>query len=114
MALGADHILDSDHREAQPIRLTVFSRGSGASAALAATDHVRADDEEAVGIEHLARPNGFIPPARFFRRVFRIVAGHMGVPTERMADQDGVGAFGIELAVGFVSQRKTGQDAAPA
>ena len=72
-----------------------------AGRAEAAADDVRADDEEAVGVDDLAGTDQHLPPARLAGH--RIGVGDMLVAGQRMADQDGVGlARVVERAVGLV------------
>lgn len=99
-ALHFDHVAHGDSREFFAIGLAgcrVDAAGAGRPAASA--QQVGADDEEAAGIHRFARANHDVPPAWV---VLLIVLGHMGVAAEGMADQDGIGLGGIEVAVGFV------------
>ena len=66
----------------------------------ATADHVRADDEVTVGIERPARPDQGFPPAGLAGH--RMDVGDVLIAGQRMTDQDGVGAIGIELAVGLI------------
>ncbi len=66
----------------------------------AAADHVRADDEIAVGVDRPARPDHGLPPARLAGD--RMDVGDVLVAGQRMADQDRVAALGVERAVGLV------------
>ena len=61
---------------------------------------LRADDEVAVGVERPAGADHGLPPAGLAGD--RVHIGDMLVAGQRMADQDGVGAVGIELAIGLV------------
>ncbi len=61
---------------------------------------IRADHEEAVRIDRLARPDHGNPPARLAGD--RMDIGHMLVTCQRMADQDGIAARGIQRAIGLV------------
>jgi hypothetical protein len=119
-ALGPHHVRDRDHREAGPVgraRRRVVRRGPGR--APAAAEQVGGDDEEAVGVERLARADHPVPPAeRLARRPVAVVgrepvagalgrrrlgeAGRVGVPAERVAHQDDVVALRREGAVGLV------------
>jgi len=114
VTLRLDHIGDGDQREACPIRPAIRRERRGAGAALAAADHVGAEHEVTVGVEQLARPDGFIPPARLLVRIVRVRAGGVGVAGEGVADQDGVGAVGVERPVGLVGQGEGGQRLAAA
>ena len=104
MTLRFYHIGNRDHREAQRVGLAIGGRGRRPRAALTAADHVRADHKITIGVEHLARPNCLIPPARFFVGVVGVITGHMSVAGQRMADQDGVGMVSVERAIRFISQ----------
>ena len=87
--------MDGDDREAQAIRLAVRGDGERAGAAPAAADHVGANNEKAIGIEHLAGANGIVPPAGRLGGVVGVIAGDMGVTAESVADEDGVAAVGV-------------------
>ena len=73
---------------------------AGPGRAHAAADHVRADHEVAVGVDRPPGPDHGLPPARLLRD--RMDVGDMLVAGQRVADQDGVGALGVERAVGLV------------
>ena len=107
--LGADHVTDRDVREGQavgPARIEI-DRGR-ATGTLATAQHVRAEDEELVRVECLAGTDQIVPPARL-AVVERVDAGAVMVAAQRVADQDGVVAGGIEPAVGLVAQREAGE-----
>ena len=119
-ALGPHHVGDGDHGEVRPVRLArrrVDRRRPRRAAA--AAEQVRGDDEEAVGVECLARADHPVPPAqRLAGRAVAILgpepvaralagrrlreAGGVGVAAEGMAYQDDVVALRREGAVGFV------------
>jgi hypothetical protein len=71
-----------------------------AGAAHAAAEHVRRDDEETVGVDRLARTDHVLPPAGLAGH--RLDLGDVLIPGQRMADQHGVAALGIQRAVGPV------------
>ena len=66
----------------------------------AAADHIRADDEILLGIERAAGADHGFPPARLAGH--RMHIGDMLIAGQRMADQNGVGAIGVEFAIGLV------------
>jgi hypothetical protein len=66
----------------------------------ASADHVGADDEVPGRIERLARTDQPGPPAGL--AVDRVNTGHVLVAGQGVADQDGVRAVGVQLAVGAV------------
>ena len=85
----------------QPPHLAGGRIGRGRTGrAHAAADHVRADDEIVVGIERPAGTDHGLPPAGLAGD--RMHIGDMLIAGQRMADQNGVGAVGIELAIGLV------------
>ncbi len=61
-----------------------------------------------IGIDGLARAYAGIPPAGF-AVVHAVVAGGMMVARECMADEHGIAARGIQLAIGFIDQLVIGQ-----
>ncbi len=119
-ALGPHHVRDGDHGEVRPVRLARrrVDRGRPGRAA-AAAEQVRGNDEEAVGVERLARADHPVPPAEALagravavdgaepvtgalcgRR--RRAARRVGVTAERVADQDYVVPLRGQGAVGLV------------
>ncbi|MCY1540492.1 hypothetical protein D9M68_761370 [compost metagenome] len=111
--LAMDPVFHGHHREIRAKRLAgggVEAGGSGR--AVAAAQVVQADDEELAGVDGLAGADATVPPAglAFVRAV---VAGRMMVAGQRVADQHGIAARGVQLAVGLVDQLVVGQ-AAPA
>jgi len=102
--LGRHPVLHRHHREVGAPRLAGFRVGAlWAGGAVAAAEVVHADDEEAVGIHRLARPDHVVPPADVVR-VVGVVARDVVGGVERMADQNRVGTVGIEPTVGLVNQ----------
>ena len=85
--------------DAPGVRVQVHGPGR----AKAGTEVVDADDEEAVGVQRLARADHVVPPAFALGLTF-IDAGHMVRGVQCMADQHRVGLVGVELAVGLVGQ----------
>ena len=99
--LRAHHVGNGDDREIQSPQLAGRGIGRGRPGrAHAAADHVGADDEVAVGVERPARADHGLPPAGLAGHRVHVV--DMLVAGQRMADQDGVGAIGVELAIGLV------------
>ena len=83
----------------------------GPGGAEAGAEVVDANDEEAVGVQGLARAHQVVPPA-FAARLARVGAGHMVAGVQGVAHQHRVGALGVERAVGLVVQRVVRQDGA--
>ena len=99
--LRAHHVGNGDDREIQPPRLAGGGIDRGRPGrAHAAADHVGADDEVAVGVERPAGADHGVPPAGLAGH--RMHIGDMLIAGQRMADQNGVGAIGIEVAIGLV------------
>ena len=73
----------------------------GPGRAHAAAEDVGADDEEAVGVDRLARARSCVSHQPGLP-VTGCVAGDVLVAGQRVADQDGVGLGGVERAVGLV------------
>ena len=74
---------------------------------------VYADDKKARGIDRFAGAYHVVPPADI-GWLSRIDARHMMRGIERMADEDSVGAFCVQRAIGFVHQLITLQHGARA
>ena len=99
--LRAHHVADGDDGKFEAPGLAGPGIGRGrAGRAHAAAEHVRADDEIAVGVDRLAGADHGLPPAGLAGD--RMHVGDMLVAGERVADQDGVAALGVERAVGLV------------
>ena len=106
--LRAYHVANRDDRKSQPIGLAgcrVLRRRAGR--AHAAAEHIRTDDEEAVGVDRKARADDRIPPAVLAGYGMHVV--NVLVAGQRMADQDCVGTLGVEFAVGLVGDLVGGQ-----
>ena len=103
--LRAHHIPDGDHRERQ--RPGLPGRGIdvlGARRPHAPSEHIRADQEITLGIEHPARCGQRLPPPRL--PGYRMRVGRVLVSAQRVADHDGVGPIRVELAVGLIGDRE--------
>ncbi len=87
--LGTDHIMNSDHRERQCPRLAgrrvdvLRTRRPHAAA-----QHIGADNEIPIGVEHQGGPDHRFPPARLAGDRMRV--SDVLVSAQRMADQDRV------------------------
>ena len=102
--LGVDPVLDRNDGEIRaPWRSgrRVDRRRTGR--AEAAAQIVDADDEEARGVDGLARPHHVVPPA-FAIGLAGIRAGDVMGGVKRVTDQDRVGPVCIERAVRFVHE----------
>jgi hypothetical protein len=109
-ALGADHVVDGDHGEGHGVKLAGGGiNGAGTGRALAAAEDVGADDEKAVGVEGESRAHHEIPPAG--AAVF-VRAGDVRIAAERVEDENGVGAIGVELTPSLVGDHVRGQNLA--
>ncbi len=105
--LGADHVGDGDHREAQAVGPSGFRVDRGRTGrAHAAADHVRADDEVLCRVERAALADDLGPPAGLAGE--RVDRGDVLVEGKRVADQDGVGALGVQPPVGAVGDLDLG------
>ncbi len=80
-----------------PVHRPGRARPGGADAG---AEHVGADHEEAVGVDRPARADHRLPPAGLAGQW--VAFGEVLVPGQRMADQDGVAAAGVQRAVGAV------------
>ncbi len=112
--LGVDPVLHGDDGEVGAIDAAgrrIDVHGSGRAEARAQVVH--ADDEEAVGVQRLARPDHVVPPTLGLR-LARVDTGQVVGGIERMAHQHRVGAVGVERAVGLVGQHVVAQRRAAA
>ena len=99
--LRAHHVGNGDDRKIQSPHLAGRGIGRGRPGrAHAAADHVGADDEVAAGVERPAGADHGLPPAGLAGHRMHVV--DMLVAGQRMADQDRVGAIGVEFAIGLV------------
>ena len=97
-------VLDGDHRKvAAPDSAGVGIDAERPGGAVAAADIVDADDKVTIGVQRLAGADHVVPPAGV-GRVIGMEPGDMVRGIERVADQHGVGAVGVECAVGLEHQ----------
>ena len=107
--LRAHHVEDGDEGETDAIGPAGGGIGRGrAAGADAAAEDVGADHEEAGGVHGLARADQVVPPAGL-AVLGRVHPGAVVVAAERMADEDGVVARGVELTVRLVAQGEAGE-----
>ncbi|EEG23330.1 hypothetical protein EIKCOROL_02052 [Eikenella corrodens ATCC 23834] len=107
--LRAYPIFYGHHREIGTVGLAGGWIGAQrAAAAGAAAQIVEPDHEKAVGIHRFIGADHVVPPTGVFV-VRMMAAGHVVRAGQGVANQDGVGLIGIECAVGFSNQIKTGQ-----
>jgi len=99
--LCAHHVRNGDDRkiEAPQFSGRGIDRGRPGRAH-AAADHIGADDVVAIGIERPAGSDHGFPPAGLAGD--RMHIGDMLIAGQRMADQNGVGALGVERAIGLI------------
>ncbi len=107
--LRAHHVADADKRKRHPKRppRRGIERRRPAGALAAARD-VGTEDEKFVRVHRLARADQVVPPAGLAVGR-RVAAGTMVVAAERVADEHGVVAGGVEPAVSLVAQREAGE-----
>ena len=106
--LRRDPVLDGDQGEISAVALAGLGPDRQRTGRTVATAQVvDPDDEELVGIERLAGPDQVVPPADVLG-IVSIEAGDVMAASQRMADQHGVGTFGVERAIGLVSELETG------
>ena len=99
--LYLDEIRDREERKLESVRRA----GRGVDArwprrSLTASQEVRADNEEAIGVDRFARADQRVPPARV--RGIAVVAGRVGVTRQGMADHNDVVVACGSLAICLV------------
>ena len=103
LALGPDHVGDGhDGKIETPVAPRGRIDGRRPAGAHAAADDVGADHEVAVRVDGLAGPHVMLPPAGLV--LAQMIARHVGVPGQGVADEHGVGALGVQGAVGLIGQ----------
>ena len=99
--LRLHHVADGDDRKIQAPGLAGLGVDAGRSRrAHAAAQHVGADDEEAVGVDGLARTHHGLPPAGLAGDGMR--ARHVLVAGQGMRDENGIRLRPIQDAIGLV------------
>jgi hypothetical protein len=110
--LGVDPVLDRHHREVAAVgaavRGRVGVRMGRPGRAEARARVVDADDEEAIGVERLARADQVVPPALALL-LAGVGAGDMVRGVERVADEDRVALRRVQRSVGLVGERVVAQ-----
>ena len=112
--LRIDPVFHRHHRKVGAVgraRLRVGLHRAGRAETRA--EVVDADDEEALGVQRLARPDQVVPPA-FASGLAGVRARHMVTGVERVAHQHRIALVGIQRAVGFMRQRVVAQHRAAA
>ena len=106
--LSPHHVADRHDRQVEPPGATRRGiDGGGASGAHAAAQHIRADDEIAVGVDGLARAHHDLPPAGLARH--RMDIRHMLVARQGVADEHRVGLVRVQGSIGLISDGEGGQ-----
>ena len=103
-AFDGDLVLDGDDGEAGPVGHAVVSPRARPGRPLASSEHVRAHDEEAVGVDRRARPDERSPPPGA-RMAGLDRSDHVRVTAQGVQDQDRVGGERVELAPGLIGDR---------
>lgn len=109
--LRPHHVADCDDGQVEAVgfpRRRIYRGRPGR--AEAAADDVGADDEKAVGVDDLARPDQHIPPAGLAGH--RIAVGDVLVAGQRVADKDRVGPRFVEFAIGLIGDLEWRQHSA--
>ena len=106
--LRLHHVADGDDGKIQAPGLAGLGVDAGRSRrAHAAAEHVGADDEEAVGVDGLARTHHRLPPAGLAGDGMR--ARHVLVAGQGVRDQNGIRLCPIQDAVGLVGDAVGGE-----
>ncbi len=106
--LGGDLVADGQVRKASRPFVPVGGDRRRSRRALASTEHVRGDDEPAVGVDGGARAHDVVPPARGGMTGSR-GAAHVTVAGEGMQHEHRVVTAGRQLAPGLVGQADAGK-----
>ncbi len=103
--LGAHHVADRHQRQVEAVGLSGYRIDRRRPRrAHAAADHVRADDEIAVGVDRPPGTDHGFPPAGLAGQ--RMTIGDMLVAGERMTDEHGVRFRRVERPIGLVGDRQ--------
>ena len=106
--LRVDHVANGDDGKVEPVGLAGRGVARGRPRRPHATaEDIGADHEEAAGVDRFARPDQRLPPAGLLGDRMNIC--DMLVAGQSVADQDRVGALGIERAVGLVGDGERAQ-----
>ncbi len=102
--LAVDPVFHGHHREVGAERLAGIRINAARPGRTVATAQiVEADDKELFGVDRLAGTDTAVPPTGF-AVVGAMETRSMVMPGQRMTDQHGIAACGVELTVGFVNQ----------
>jgi hypothetical protein len=102
--LSRDPVLDGDHREIGTVTLAgVGIDRYRASRAVASAQIVHTDDEEAVRVERLARPDQVVPPTDILW-IVGIGSSHVMAAGQRVANEHRIRTSGIQRTVRFVDE----------
>ena len=111
-ALGPDDVTQGDLREEAAVGAARAGIGRERTGrALASAEAVHPDDEEAVGVDGLARPDETIPPP-WLAVGGRVAPGDVVVAAQGVGDEDRVRLVRQQRAVGLIAQGQAGQFAA--
>ena len=108
--LRMHHVADGHKGEVGPVGPAAgrVDRG-GPGRALAAAEHIGANDVETAGVDGLARADQVVPPTGLAVGG-RVPARAMMIAAQGVADQDRVIPCDVEGPVGFIPQGEAGQD----
>ena len=105
--LSRDPVFNGDKGKLRPPRLAgkrIHRARPGRT--VAAAKVIDPDDKKLVGIQRLARPHEVVPPAASLVLI-GIAPSNVVRTGERMANQHGIIACGVELAIGLIDQLVT-------
>ena len=107
--LGLHPVFDGNHGEIGTIGFACFwIEAQRPTAAMAAAQIVQPNHKKCIGIDGLAWANHIVPPATVLIG-FSVFACHMVVARQGVANQDRIAFGGIQCAIRFHHQIKTGQ-----
>src|SRR4051795_8860301 len=97
--LGAHHVADRHCRKVSaPTLLGIVAKCQWTGAAHAAAQHVWTNDKKPIGVNRPTGPDDHIPPTGLPGNGMAL--GNILITCERVADQHGIAAVGVQSSIG--------------